>query len=80
MKGLRSPAHRALIRALTQARTDAGLTQEQLAKRIHRHQSFVAKYETGERRLEVIEFIQICRAIGVQAADILSMLPNNSSG
>lgn len=72
MKALRSPAHRALTRALIQARTEAGLTQELLARRLRRHQSFVAKYETGERRLEVIEFTQICRALGVKPAELLS--------
>ncbi len=79
MKGLRSPAHRALTRALIQARTDAGLTQEQLAKKLHRHQSFVAKYETGERRLEVIEFTQICRALTITPGDLLDELPSTAS-
>lgn len=37
--------------------------------------SFVAKYEAGERRLEVIEFVQICRAIGVLPEQILRKLP-----
>jgi transcriptional regulator with XRE-family HTH domain len=50
------------------------LTQQTVAKRLGRHQSFVAKYEGGERRLEVIEFVQICEAIGVRPGQVLSAL------
>jgi hypothetical protein len=46
-----------------------------LAERLKRHQSFVAKYEGGERRLEVVEFVQICRAIGVKPERIIRRLP-----
>lgn len=56
------------------ARRKAGLTQQQLAKRLGRHQSFVAKYETGERRLEVIEFVQICCVIGIRPERVLKGL------
>jgi transcriptional regulator with XRE-family HTH domain len=46
------------------ARKRAGLTQQALAARLSRPQSFIAKYETGERRIDVVEFIAICRATG----------------
>jgi transcriptional regulator with XRE-family HTH domain len=75
LKSLRGPQHRELLRLLTAARHDADLTQQGLAARLHRHQSFVAKYEGGERRLEVIEFVQICRAIGVAPEALLRKLP-----
>jgi len=45
-------------------RKRAGLTQHQLAKKIGRPQSFVAKYEGGERRIDVVEFLKIVRAMG----------------
>jgi transcriptional regulator with XRE-family HTH domain len=60
---------------LIAARIDSKLTQQQLATRLRRHQSFVAKYEGGERRLEVIEFVQICRTIGVAPDALLRKLP-----
>jgi transcriptional regulator with XRE-family HTH domain len=63
------------LRLLIDAREKANLTQQELASRLRRHQSFVAKYEGGERRLEVIEFVQICRAIGVKAEQLLRKLP-----
>lgn len=68
---LRSPGHQALMAALKQARLDAGLTQTELADRLERPQSFVAKYENGERRVEVVEFVQIVRAIGCDGNAIL---------
>lgn len=68
---LRSPGHLALMTALKQARLDAGLTQTELADRLERPQSFVAKYENGERRVEVVEFVQIVRAIGCDGNAIL---------
>ncbi|WP_376962657.1 helix-turn-helix transcriptional regulator [Azospirillum sp. A26] len=45
------------------ARHTAGLTQDQLAKRLGRPQSFVAKYESRERRLDVIEFLSLSKAL-----------------
>lgn len=53
---------------LVDARHRAGLTQTQVAAKIEEHQSFVAKYENGELRLDVIEFIEICSVLGVDPA------------
>ena len=49
---------------MIKARKKAGLTQQQLAKRLKKPQSFVAKYEGGERRLDVVEFLGVAQAIG----------------
>lgn len=70
-KTLRSPGHLALMAALKQARLEAGLTQTELADRLERPQSFVAKYENGERRVEVVEFVQIVSAIGCDGHALL---------
>ena len=53
------------------ARKQAGLTQHELARRLKRPQSFVAKYEGGERRIDVIEFVAIVRAIGADPIKLL---------
>jgi transcriptional regulator with XRE-family HTH domain len=53
------------------ARKDAKLTQATLAKAIEKPQSFVAKYENGERRLDVVEFLIVAHAIGVDPCEIL---------
>ena len=63
------------MRRLIAARERAGLTQQKLAEQLRRPQSFVAKYEGGERRLEVIEFVQICEVIGVKPEQVLKLLP-----
>jgi transcriptional regulator with XRE-family HTH domain len=63
-KTLKSPDYARLINVLVAARHRAGLTQRKLAERLEEHQSFVAKYENGERRLDIIEFVAIARAVG----------------
>jgi transcriptional regulator with XRE-family HTH domain len=68
LKSLRSPEHVRLIEFLIAAREKAGLTQQALANRLGKHQSFVAKYEGGERRIDVIEFLHIARALGFDAS------------
>jgi hypothetical protein len=46
-------------------RKEAGMTQEQLAEKLGRPQSFVAKVEIGERRLDVVEFVEMAKAMKV---------------
>lgn len=64
-------------------RTEANLKQADVAVRLNRPQSFVAKYETGERRVDVVEFIEIAEAVGFDPvtflADFLSDDPANDS-
>ena len=67
-KSIHSPQHQKLRDLLISARKKAGLTQAEVAERLNRPQSFVAKYEGGERRLDVIEFIQVARAVGLDPA------------
>lgn len=68
MKSLRTPEHQKLVTLLIAAREKAGVTQQQLADRLGRPQSFVAKYEGGERRIDVIEFIAIANALDLDPA------------
>lgn len=63
-KSLKSAEYARLIELLVAVRHGAGIRQQGLAKKLGRPQSFVAKYEGGERRLDVIEFIAIARALG----------------
>jgi transcriptional regulator with XRE-family HTH domain len=59
---------------MIETRKKAGLTQEQLAKRLRRPQSFVAKYEGGERRIDVVEFLAVVRAMRADPLTILRAL------
>jgi transcriptional regulator with XRE-family HTH domain len=49
----------------------AGLTQRQLAAKLKRSNSFVWKIEAGERRIDVLEFVELARCLGVDPADLL---------
>ena len=57
-RSLRTPGHQALMQVLVETRKSRGVTQQELADRLKRPQSYVAKIETGERRLDVVEFIE----------------------
>lgn len=72
MKQLRSPRHRALISVIVAARKAAGLTQRQLAAKLKRSNSFVWKLEAGERQVNVLEFIEISRTLGVKASKLIA--------
>ncbi|WP_072389330.1 helix-turn-helix transcriptional regulator [Hyphomicrobium sp. CS1BSMeth3] len=71
---LRSSRHRALMRRLIELRKSRGLTQTEVARRLSKPQSFVAKIETGERRLDVIEFIDIAHALDIEPVDLIAEL------
>ena len=73
-RSTRSPRHQKLIELLADRRNVAGLTQAQVARALERPQSFVAKYEGGERRLDVIELIEVCEVLGIQAAGVVEFL------
>lgn len=63
-KSLHSRANRVLREHLVAARHAAGLSQQQLAEKLGRHQSFVAKYEGGERRIDLVELLYIAKLLG----------------
>lgn len=54
-----------LLDLLRLVRTEAGLRQEDLAAKLGQPQSFVSRYESGERRVDLLELKAICRAIGI---------------
>jgi len=51
-----------------------GITQQELAKRLRKPQSFVSKYERRERRLDVPEFIEVARAMGMDPSKLLAQI------
>jgi transcriptional regulator with XRE-family HTH domain len=59
---------------LIEARKAEGLTQVELARRLSRPQSFVSKFERGERRLDVVEFLEVARAVGIDPLKFLRKL------
>lgn len=74
MTALHTEAYRRFAAALADARRDAGLSQYDLADRLKVDQSFISKYESARRRLDMIEFLRIINAIGVTPAAFLDRL------
>ena len=63
-KSVHTKNYTRFLELLITARKDADVTQDEVARRLNRPQSFVSKYENGERRVDVIEFLEISQAIG----------------
>jgi transcriptional regulator with XRE-family HTH domain len=64
---------------LIKARKSAGLTQAEVASKLNQPQSYVSKYERGERRLDVIEFFEVAEVIGFDALRLLRNLQGPES-
>jgi transcriptional regulator with XRE-family HTH domain len=73
-KSLHTSEYEAFRKLLLTAREEAGLTQLEVGTRLSKPQSFVAKYEGGERRLDVIEFMEICEALKVDPNVLINKL------
>jgi len=65
---LHSIEYTRVVAKLVKMRTDAGMTQRDLARALDRENSFVWRLETGRRRLDVIEFYWVCKALRRDAA------------
>jgi transcriptional regulator with XRE-family HTH domain len=61
----RTPEQRRLQSLLREIRKERGLTQSELAKKLNKPQSYVSKYESGERRLDLPEIERICMAVEI---------------
>jgi transcriptional regulator with XRE-family HTH domain len=71
-KSVHSSDQAAFCALMVGARKAAGMTQHTLARLLKKPQSFVAKYEGGERRLDVVEFVAIARALGADPLKLLA--------
>lgn len=66
-----------LQESLIAARRGQNLTQVEVAERLGKPQSFVSKYESGERRLDVVEFIEVCTVLNIRPLTIIKKLESN---
>lgn len=73
-KSIYSTEYQRLCAVLRELRHEAGLTQVQLAARLNVPQSLVSKYESGERRLDVVELRHVAGALGASLREILERL------
>ncbi|CDZ85482.1 helix-turn-helix transcriptional regulator [Citrobacter koseri] len=74
MASVYSDEYQRVINALKKARKERGITQAQLAEALGKPQSFIAKVESGERRLDVVEFVHLARLVGVEPVRILEVI------
>ena len=73
-KSLHSEGYALFLRQFRAARKSAGVTQIELAKRLDETQSFVSKCERGERRIDVVELREFCRALGITFSEFTRRL------
>jgi len=76
-KSLNSPQHQRLIDWLKQQREAKGLSMRALGVRLDTPHSFVGKVEQGERRLDVIEFLQYCDALEASPSAAIEYIKGN---
>jgi len=74
VKTLGTERHKALIALLIEKREAAGLTQVELASRLGEYQSFVARLESGQRRVDVVELLDLAEILDFEPDEALSRL------
>ena len=62
------------LKLILDARKKSGFTQEKLAAKLKKNQSYISKYENGDRRLDVLEFMDAMHALNVDPVEIISDL------
>jgi transcriptional regulator with XRE-family HTH domain len=73
-KTLRSKRYKALIGLLVARRQAAAMTQSDLAARLGKSQSFVARLESGQRRITVVEFMMLAKILRFDSYKVISTL------
>ncbi|WP_446325622.1 helix-turn-helix domain-containing protein [Blastomonas sp. CACIA14H2] len=79
IKSIQDASYRALVEGLRAGRRSAGLTQTELASALGRSQQFVSKYESLERRLDVIEFINVTQALCLDWRELIEEAISSSN-
>lgn len=74
---LHRPQYELFRKMMVVAREEAGLTQVQVASGLGRPQSFVSKYERGDRRLDFTEFVEIANVLGIDVTKFLAIYQDN---
>ena len=73
-KSIYTREQQALQNLLKGLRRQSAMTQETLAERLKTPQSFVSKYESGERRLDVLELRKVCTVLGIGLSEFAKLL------
>ena len=73
-KTLNSRRHKSLVDLLVKRRKVIGMTQAELAARLGQYQSFVARLESGQRRIDVVEFLELSEILGFDAVQAIKTI------
>lgn len=76
-KTLNSRRHKSLVDLLIKRREVIGMTQTELAARLGQYQSFVARLESGQRRIDVVEFLELSEILGFDAVQAIKTIKAN---
>jgi len=71
-RGIHDSRYRWVIERLVEARKTLGLSQEAVAQRLGKPQQYVSRYETGERRLDIFEYLDVARVLSVDGVALAS--------
>jgi transcriptional regulator with XRE-family HTH domain len=71
---VKSPAYEAAIQAIVRLRHERGLSQRDVAERLGKPRSFVSKIESRERRLDIVEFVALARALQAEPTGLLALV------
>ena len=71
--------HKRVGQCLADARTAAGLTQDELAAKLGKPQSFVSAFERGQRRVDLLEFLLISDALGANPHEIIDRIDSSAA-
>lgn len=71
MRTMHEPPYRVFLDCIRSARRSANITQVELAKLLGTDQSYISKYERGERRLDIVEVRAICIALKIDPSDFM---------
>lgn len=74
MKTIYHDDYRMLINKLIMIRKNTNFTQLEIAQKLQKPQSYIAKIENFERKLDVLEFVQICYALGVKPSEVIVLI------
>ena len=80
MSSIHDPRYVRTVHRLRAVRETLGLDQTEVAARVGRSQQWLSKVEQGERRLDLLEFVDLCHALDVPARDFLPPVAPKSHG
>jgi DNA-binding transcriptional regulator YiaG len=73
-KSVFSKEYSLFLSVLISMREETGLSQRGLSKKLKKVATYVSKYERGERRLDLIEFLEIAKALKADPCDVINKL------